>query len=222
MDLLKALRKIPIDLDVLQKTRIGMTVNNLRKSVTDEEVVSLSKTLIRTWKKLLDAQKDGKSSREAGDREASNGSSGVNKNAGDVSTTGNSSANTKNGNNGKTSYNDKPKFGDKSSKQLSFPSLDTCNSVRLKCREMLTSALSVDFGEDADIKDEILEDPENLAAKIEDYIFKELKDTNMKYKNRIRSRVNNLKDVKNPDLRLNVLRGQIDASRIATMTAEVN
>jgi transcription elongation factor S-II len=211
LDLLNALRKIPIDLDVLQKTRIGMTVNNLRKSVADEEVVSVSKTLIRTWKKLLDAQKDGKTARDGGDANG-NGSSGktVDSSSGKLSSNGN----------GKGSFNDNPKFGDKA-KQLSFPSLDTSNSVRLKCREMLSSALSVDFGEDAEMKDEILEDPENLAAKIEDYVFKEFKDTNMKYKNRIRSRVANLKDVKNPDLRLNVLRGQIDPSRIATMTAEV-
>lgn len=43
----------------------------------------------------------------------------------------------------------------------------------------------------------------------------------MKYKNRVRSRISNLKDPKNPNLRKNVLGGAIDLSRIATMTAEV-
>ena len=43
----------------------------------------------------------------------------------------------------------------------------------------------------------------------------------MKYKNRIRSRVANLKDPKNPQLRENVLRGIIDPARLAGMTAEV-
>jgi len=105
-------------------------------------------------------------------------------------------------------------------KQLTFPSLNTTDSIRLKCREMLANALSVEFNDEIDIKDEILEDPENLAAKIEDCIYKEFRDTNPKYKNRIRSRVANLKDIKNPDLRLNVLRGEISVSRIATMTSE--
>lgn len=43
----------------------------------------------------------------------------------------------------------------------------------------------------------------------------------MKYKNRVRSRISNLKDPKNPNLRKNVLGGAIELSRIATMTAEV-
>lgn len=43
----------------------------------------------------------------------------------------------------------------------------------------------------------------------------------MKYKNRIRSRMSNLKDPKNPNLRKNVLAGAIELSRIASMTAEV-
>jgi len=38
LDLLNALKKIPVDLEVLQKTRIGMTVNSLRKSVDDERL----------------------------------------------------------------------------------------------------------------------------------------------------------------------------------------
>lgn len=43
----------------------------------------------------------------------------------------------------------------------------------------------------------------------------------MKYKSRLRSRISNLKDQKNPDLRRNVLCGTISPERIATMTAEV-
>ena len=39
--------------NLLQKTRIGMTVNNLRKASSDDEVISLSKNLIKVWKKLL-------------------------------------------------------------------------------------------------------------------------------------------------------------------------
>lgn len=211
LDLLNALRKIPIDLDVLQKTRIGMTVNNLRKCVKEDQVVTLSKSLIRTWKKLLDAQKDSKPSKD--DNGDSNGSANGSFNPKSDATPSKLSSNG----NGKTPIVDeKPKL-----KQLTFPTLNTSDSVRLKCREMLTNALSVDFGDDVEIKEEILEDPENLAAKIEDQIFKEFRDTNMKYKNRVRSRVANLKDTKNPDLRLNVLRGQIEPARIATMNADV-
>ncbi|KAM9213978.1 transcription elongation factor A protein 3-like [Leptosomus discolor] len=48
----------------------------------------------------------------------------------------------------------------------------------------------------------------------------ELKSTDMKYRNRVRSRISNLKDPKNPSLRRNVLCGAILPSLIARMTAE--
>lgn len=52
-------------------------------------------------------------------------------------------------------------------------------------------------------------------------IYQEFKSTDMKYKTRLRSRISNLKDQKNPDLRRNVLCGNISPDRIASMTAEV-
>jgi transcription elongation factor S-II len=52
-------------------------------------------------------------------------------------------------------------------------------------------------------------------------IYKELKDTGVKYRNRIRSRISNLKDAKNPNLRINVLLGIITPERLAVLTAEV-
>lgn len=57
LELLKILQKLPVDLELLTKTRIGMTVNALRKSSRDEEVISLSKTLIKNWKKFLSGKK---------------------------------------------------------------------------------------------------------------------------------------------------------------------
>ncbi|CAF1156337.1 unnamed protein product [Adineta ricciae] len=63
-------------------------------------------------------------------------------------------------------------------------------------------------------------DPVELAARCEDAIYNELKDTSVKYRNRIRSRVANLKDAKNPNLRINVLLGLITPERLAILTAE--
>lgn len=53
------------------------------------------------------------------------------------------------------------------------------------------------------------------------HIYQEIKVTDMKYKNRVRSRISNLKDPKNPGLRKNVLAGTIELSRIAAMSSEV-
>ncbi|XP_062847416.1 transcription elongation factor A protein 3 isoform X2 [Trichomycterus rosablanca] len=95
------------------------------------------------------------------------------------------------------------------------PCLLTGDSVRDKCIEMLSAALRTDdnykeYGTNCDA----------MAAEIEDHIYQEIKATDMKYKNRVRSRISNLKDPKNPNLRRNVLGGAIELSRIATMTAE--
>ncbi|XP_053538835.1 transcription elongation factor A protein 3 isoform X10 [Ictalurus punctatus] len=95
------------------------------------------------------------------------------------------------------------------------PHLLTGDSIRDKCIEMLSAALRTDddykyYGANCDA----------MGAEIEDHIYQEIKATDMKYKNRVRSRISNLKDPKNPNLRKNVLGGAIDLSRIATMTAE--
>lgn len=65
-------------------------------------------------------------------------------------------------------------------------------------------------------------DPEYLAQMLEECIFKEFKNTDMKYKNRVRSRVSNLKDTRNPNLRLNFLCGQVSPARLSNMTSEVS
>ncbi|XP_058603541.1 transcription elongation factor A protein 3 isoform X7 [Onychostoma macrolepis] len=95
------------------------------------------------------------------------------------------------------------------------PRLQTGDPIRDKCIEMLTAALHTDD----DYKD-YGANCEGMAAEIEDHIYQEIKATDMKYKNRVRSRISNLKDPKNPNLRKNVLAGAIELSRIAIMTAE--
>lgn len=52
-------------------------------------------------------------------------------------------------------------------------------------------------------------------------IYLEFKNTDQKYKARIRSRVANLKDKKNPKLKEGVIMGLIPPERIANMSAEV-
>ncbi|KAA8590725.1 hypothetical protein FQN60_001668 [Etheostoma spectabile] len=81
----------------------------------------------------------------------------------------------------------------------SFPPAPvTTDNVRNKCRELLMT-----------------------TRPLERTIFQEFKATDIKYKTRLRSRISNLKDQKNPDLRRSVLCGSISARRIASMTAEM-
>ncbi|NWZ27433.1 TCEA3 protein, partial [Asarcornis scutulata] len=91
----------------------------------------------------------------------------------------------------------------------------TGDSVRDKCIEMLTAALRMD-----DDYKEFGVNCERMASEIEDRILWGLGSTDMKYRNRVRSRISNLKDPKNPNLRRNVLCGAILPGLIARMTAE--
>lgn len=193
LDLLKELQTLNINLEVLTKTRIGMTVNALRKSSKDDEVISLSKTLIKNWKKFL---------------------SGSNSNSEKSSST---STKPKKEKEDKASREDKDREREKNLPKQFPASSNTTDSVRLKCREMLAGAIKTDSkAEDF----EGCASAEELAEELEEAIFSEFKNTDMRYKNRVRSRIANLKDVKNPTLRTNFRIGAITAARLAVMTAE--
>jgi len=196
LDLLKALQTLNIDLDILTKTRIGMTVNELRKSSKDEEVISLSKTLIKNWKRFLAATPP---SKDAGNKDSNKSSS----------KSSNQSSNNKKSEPKKEEKKEEPK------KQTSYPpSANITDAVRLKCREMLANAIRVDGEPDG------CASPEELAEELEDFIYQEFRNTDMRYKNRVRSRVANLKDPKNPSLRSNFVSGAILPSHLARMTPE--
>ncbi|XP_072401361.1 transcription elongation factor S-II [Diabrotica undecimpunctata] len=194
LDLLKELQTLDVNLEVLTKTRIGMTVNALRKSSKDDEVISLSKTLIKNWKKFI---------------------SGTNSNEKSSSSSSNKPKKEKEE---KPSREEKDRDKDKGMLPKQFPaSSNTTDSVRLKCREMLTAAIRTDSQAD---DFEGCASAEELAEELEEAIFLEFKNTDMRYKNRVRSRISNLKDPKNPTLRTNYRIGVITAGRLAVMTAE--
>ncbi|XP_071333584.1 transcription elongation factor A protein 2 isoform X2 [Trachinotus anak] len=208
LDLLRELKNIKMSLETLQSTRVGMSVNAVRKQSSDEDVQTLAKALIKSWKKLLDGS-EGKSEEREKKKEGSPvrssstskdcGSSEKSKKSGETPTTPTS-----------------PTTPTLPSRVTSFPPAPvTTDSVRNKCRELLVAALQTD-----DDHKTIGVDCEHLAAQIEEQIFQEFKSTDIKYKTRLRSRISNLKDQKNPDLRRNVLCGNISPQRIASMTAE--
>ncbi|XP_057196579.1 transcription elongation factor A protein 3 isoform X8 [Triplophysa rosa] len=273
LDLLKELKSFNMTLKLLQDTRIGMSVNGIRKHCTDEDVVNLAKVLIKNWKKLLESAQNQKSEKP---NEVKNGNS--TKPPGSPNRTSAERELRKDSTDSKKQLPRKPSLdGRRDSKdsksshhalkrQLSEPKLErrdstssksgsspqakksgeskgkpetpttptsplspsfsswagplsphlqTGDSIRDKCIEMLAASLRTDD----DYKD-YGANCETMAAEIEDHIYQEIKATDMKYKNRIRSRMSNLKDPKNPNLRKNVLAGAIELSRIASMTAE--
>ncbi|XP_061588533.1 transcription elongation factor A protein 1 [Cololabis saira] len=208
LDLLKELRSIPMTLELLQSTRIGMSVNAIRKQSTDEEVTSLAKSLIKSWKKLLDEPGGGEKPSDEKRKEPTTPTSTPSQGSPEAKEESSSSSNS--------SSKSEPNEGVTNTLIQSFPRApNTSDSIRVKCRELLANALQT--GEDHIA---IGADCDELGAQIEESIFQEFKNTDMKYKNRVRSRISNLKDVKNPNLRRTVLCGSVTPERMAKMTAE--
>ncbi|XP_067007442.1 transcription elongation factor S-II isoform X2 [Anabrus simplex] len=170
-----------------------MAVNALRKSSSDEEVISLSKTLIKNWKKFLSGSNTPNSKESA-------------------------SSSKKPKEKEEKQKDPEPKEKEKDKRvTTSFPaaSSNTTDAVRLKCRELLSNSIRGD----GDYPDGCAT-PEELGEELEEAIYLEFRNTDMRYKNRVRSRVANLKDPKNPGLRMNFLVGVISATRLAVMSAE--
>ncbi|KAM4688096.1 transcription elongation factor A protein 1 isoform 1-T1 [Discoglossus pictus] len=203
LDILKELKNLPMTLELLQSTRIGMSVNAIRKQSGDEEVTSLAKSLIKSWKKLLDGPSSEKEPEEKKKEQPTPSQNSPEAREESSSSSSNSSSK-------------KEEFPASSDFITSFPrAASTSDSVRLKCRELLATALKT--GDDYIT---IGADDQELGAQIEDAVFQEFKNTDAKYKNRVRSRISNLKDSKNPNLRRNVLCGNISPEFFARMTAE--
>uniref|UniRef100_A0A3B5B843 Transcription elongation factor n=1 Tax=Stegastes partitus TaxID=144197 RepID=A0A3B5B843_9TELE len=185
-------------------TRIGMSVNAIRKQSTDEEVTALAKSLIKSWKKLLDKPSDEK--RKEQTTPVVSPSQGSPEAKEESSSSSNSSSKSE------------PTEVAPNTLINTFPRApSTSDSIRLKCREMLANALQT--GDDYIA---IGADCDELGAQIEENILDSEGDenTDMKYKNRVRSRISNLKDMKNPNLRRTVLCGSVTPERMAKMTAE--
>lgn len=205
-DLLIRLQDSRITLTILQKTGIGKTVNNLRRLIANEDISTVAKSLLKNWKKLVpDNATTGGIPQTIQKDEKSAISNGNCVNSQPVQETIENTA----------QINDRQTMPSKSlSSNKLVTSSQTHDQVRLKSRDLIAGALSISELPEGSA------DPVELAARCEDAIFKELKDTGVKYRNRVRSRISNLKDAKNPNLRISVLLGRITPERLAVLTSE--
>ncbi|KAG7477903.1 hypothetical protein MATL_G00074390 [Megalops atlanticus] len=156
IEMLKELRSMKMSLETLQSTRIGMSVNAVRKQSTDEEVQTVAKTLIKSWKKLLDGSENKQEEKE----EDSILASTCNSSRGSPESSQQSIKREAQKTPSSPTTPTTAKF-------TSFPPGPvTTDSVRTKCRELLVSALQTDNDNVT-----IGADCENVAAQIEDYIL---------------------------------------------------
>ncbi|KAL7053361.1 hypothetical protein AAHC03_027194 [Spirometra sp. Aus1] len=205
---LHRLQETDMTLDILTKTGIGIIINKIRKETDNSEVTSLGKQLIKEWKKLVPEKVDGNAPSTGSKRspDHSNGASG------DDSGPPERKLARRLDESQTHQFQDVPEAGGRAF--FMSKSLDTDDGIRLKAREMIQSAL-----ESSPIPSGAFE-AEYLAIRIETEIFNLFKSTDPKYKQRVRTRVMNLRDSNNPSLRINVLMGHVKPERLASMTSE--
>ncbi|KAG5443167.1 Transcription elongation factor A protein 1 [Clonorchis sinensis] len=202
---LKRLRGVEMTLDILTKTGVGIIINKIRKESGNSEIATLGKNIIKQWKKLV-PDKVEPSTPNAGMKRSPDTSNGVTSDDGGPSDT-------------KHSRVEKTEPVEPAPVPVSrgyFPvhTMTTTDQFRLKAREMIQSAL-----ECGNIPSGAYES-EFLAIRIESAIYDIFNNTDSKYKQRVRTRVMNLRDSNNPNLRLNVLMGHVNPDKLASMTSE--
>ncbi|VDK44543.1 unnamed protein product [Anisakis simplex] len=194
LELLDALSALPVNINVLTKTRIGMTINDLRKKTSDENVSKRAKSLIKEWKSLLE-NKNHKGNGIARDvmPRTDSASSNLSEDSGSRSATSHSTPST-------TVKNPTPP-------RPAPARLFSGDETRNKCTEMILNALR-----SRELPDGTL-DPEDLAIRVEKKLFETHRGTGNTYKAALRSRVFNLRDKKNTALRDNVLTGVVSPEK---------
>lgn len=175
-----------------------MTVNELRKTCDNDEVISLSKTMIKHWKKLLppssksspsSSQSSKPTSKPTSSSSSHESSSSSHKKSDSHSHKSESSDRDHSKSSSSSGQVSSSNNGNGNGKGYVTSSSSTVtDAVRLKCRELLQQALAVD-GETP----EGCSSTDELAEELEECIYAEFRNTDMRYKNRVRSRVANLK-----------------------------
>jgi transcription elongation factor S-II len=222
LEILEALDKKEITLEIIKETKIGYAVGKLRKH-KNSDVVSKSNALVTKWKQLVEPQKSNQSPSQGGHESSQNGESHDNsklikkeiiktespktEDKKRKLETPSDSETSKKLKKEKEKVKEKEKYGDADSD-------DSYGKTRAKAVEMLTQALG---SSDAPLS------PEDIAKEIEQEMFRQ---NSMKpkkaglqseYKMKLMSLVFNLKNPKNPDLRASLLNGAVTASRLCSM-----
>lgn len=180
---------------LLRETKVGVTVNKFRSSL-NPEINSLVKTMIRTWREVVQSEKSAKKRTTNGDtKKATTGSP--------------------------TTTSSSPAPGSTKSKFHSGPrnpKIDGVNTLLYEdsTRNASVSALYTALAIERDDSGEAIVD---VARNIELAVYRhENAAVNDAYRNKLRTLTMNLRNKKNPDLRDRLLSGQISPAKFIVMT----
>ena len=200
-------------------TKVGAKINNLRQTIENKDVKKQMRNLIKQWKALT--EKDSKSTVPSAKlaTEANNSqiSSDHQQNGQKThqQTNGVSKQNGITNNNNKNSITPPTKSSTPQNQPGFTTPIDYCgDKTRDKARDLLGKALRSQF------PDPIHSACNRCAVNLEKALHNHYSSDMKKYKNQLMSKISNLKDPKNPDLRNSFLNGVINADKLATMTTQ--
>jgi transcription elongation factor S-II len=148
-----------VTVEALRKSHIGRSVNALRKGCCSEQVKSLAKRLIHTWKKQLEAENSHDNISKDNVVNSDTGGSDIDQTP---TTTGTDPTSLR----GSKLNSVKTESSSRETNRTSLPDVpDTTDDVRSKCRDMLVKALKKTHVEGIDDHHIV-----HLAAVIEDCI----------------------------------------------------
>ncbi|PVU88384.1 hypothetical protein BB561_005888 [Smittium simulii] len=212
-DVLNQLYKITATEDLLKKTGIGMVVGKLRNDKS-AEISKLAKAVVHKWKKNV-TEAAATAKKKAAEKDLASKSPII------ISPKHSPKTTLPIQNPISVKPVQSPPATDSSSKpvqarnfasdKVSFPS--TSSKARDKSIELLYNSLCIDSDKDSSIISD-------KAVEIENAEFDKHKDVNQAYKSEMRSFFLNLKDPKNPNLRLSVIENKILVKDFVNMTPE--
>ncbi|KAI1280814.1 Transcription elongation factor A protein 1 [Halotydeus destructor] len=198
LDVLQQLRRIGLSLKLLKDTGVGFRVNKLRKCCRDKEVERYARKVIKGWQVIVrDAYSYGSSSESD--------SIGGNRLEALVAQRATKRQAAK-----------RRKENESRNANKRVEVFEERTDPRAKSVQLLVDALKTRPNHYKDLSDDKVRP---IAVKIEKCIYSEFKDVGAKYLSKVRSRIMNLKDPKNPELRTSVLYGYITPEYLCEMTS---
>ncbi|KAK9061005.1 hypothetical protein SSX86_018185 [Deinandra increscens subsp. villosa] len=226
IDALKALKKVPVNYQVLVSTQVGKRLRQLTKHPR-KKIQTLAAELVEIWKNII-VEETLKNKRNGSlDAKESLKPEQVQRvNSIKVEKTSSSASDQK------ANLPNTDKRADikvervtkvENNRPPKLSSLVLCKDpVRDKIRELLSEALCKVSGEvDDELRDEVCaSDPYRVAVSVESAMFEKWGRSNGAQKFKYRSIMFNIKDPKNPDFRRKVLLGHVNPERILELTPE--
>nr|XP_043634296.1 transcription elongation factor TFIIS-like [Erigeron canadensis] len=249
IDALNALKKFPVNYQILVSTQVGKRLRQLTKHPR-KKIQSLAAELVEIWKSIIVKETLKNKVNGGSDSQASmkseHGSDTSNKKVQRVNSikvekhgysATSSSSSEKIVNAVKVEKRENTRVGHDTKEENKRINKSTTNSVappkltslvyckdpiRDKVRELLSEALCKVHGEiDDELRDEAeASDPYRVAVSVESAMFEKWGRSNGAQKFKYRSIMFNIKDPKNPDFRRKVLLGHVKPERILELTPE--